>query len=166
MVDLRKRNTLKAAGAAFTASALASGSIATTALFAAPPAISATTHHHGFGVSELLIRIKDNAVQLTNLTSTPVHARHFTPGTIYWHNQSVDLNTLRPHGNLTVAPYATSQWFDLQTQTRQSMLSNAVWADDAVVPVDNRQSVLLGAYRHLNRLHVFPIPSVTALHLA
>ncbi|MEM7257025.1 MAG: hypothetical protein AAF404_06520 [Pseudomonadota bacterium] len=160
MVDIQKRNTLKLAGITGAVGLVSSGSVVAAALVPPGAPDTITPDRFGFGVSQLLIQIQDNEIQLTNLTAAPVSIGHFAPGTIYWQQHRVDLNAIRPLANPVLAAFASIH-IDAQIQPNTTPLPDAVWADEAVVRQANgHTSVLLGAYRYQQRLHVYPIPAV------
>lgn len=158
MIDLHKRNTLKLAVATGVVSTLPA-----TQTFAAAQPFNRNiddTNTGAFGIATLLIRIDRNSVVFTNLTRRALAVKHFSPGSVQWQDNYIDLNALRTTACLNLGPLATST---VIAQTVKRALPNArsIWADDAVVLKPNgEQSVLLGAYSHQHLLHVFPIPAV------
>lgn len=160
MVDLHKRSTLKLALAVTTGAVVV---LPVTQSFAATKAYDDpinNTNTSAFGIAELLIRITRNSVVFTNLTNHAVAVKHFTPGSVQWQDNYIDLNTLRSTACLTLSPFATTR---VPAQTVKRTLPNvtSIWADDAIVlQPDGAQSILLGAYSHQHLLHLFPIPAV------
>ena len=114
----------------------------------------------GFGVSELLLEINRQSIQFTNLTDQPVTLQHFAPGTVQWGDNLIDLNSLRSHTTMPL-PAFTSRQHRITVRQSNTLVSDGLWADEAVVTKGNGESaVLLGAYVHDYRIHLYPIPSV------
>ncbi len=166
MIDKSKRQTLKLLTTAGTLGAVAC--LPTPVLAGikelATESTAAATH---YGVSELTILINDNGTaEFTNLAAKPLELKHFFPGSVYWENNFLDLNTLR-NSSAQVLEANASLVLPVQVRKNQAMncTSDCLWADAALPrrqsSVETR-SVLIGAYQHHGQLHTYPIPDVIA----
>ena len=166
MIDTSKRQTLKILGTAGTLGAVASLPAPVIAGMSKLSAgASATTHQ--YGVSELTILIRDSGTaEFTNLTAKPIELKHFFPGSVYWEDNFLDLNTLR-NASSQVLQASESMVLPVNIRKNQALscTSDCLWADAA--QTGNRSSadssrVLIGAYQYRGQLHTYPIPDVIA----
>lgn len=129
------------------------------------------------GISELLIDVISSAatqqhtVILTNLTDATMPVRHFSPGTIYWNNESgqrhtLDLNALRSDVGILLQPHravslSTRAQPSLNSSSANNQKNTGIWSDDAISRLDeNTLKIRLGAYHYQHQLVVYPIPQV------
>ena len=165
MIDRTKRSTLKMMGMATAAAALPAGTLLANNEVIAPLTAGAVSPN--LGVSDLKIEIitssdvKHNTVILSNLSDDTLPIKHFSPGSVIWEDQYLDLNGLRGHVGLTLA-VGSAMNLSVRRQTlKHSFQSEYIWADDAVNTIDrNTSRVLLGAYLHNGQLHAYPIPTI------
>lgn len=166
MFDHKKRNTLKALGAATVATALPSQALLAGALNPGHNEIS-NAATEGLGVTDLKIEIitsknaRHNTVILTNLSKQTLPVKNFLPGSVIWDEQYLDLNSLRGHVGLNLAAGSAMNLSVHQQRIQHAFQSEYIWADDAITPIDkDTNRILLGAYLTDGQLYTYPIPNI------
>ncbi len=164
MIDQSKRRTLKVLGSAGALGGVL-GVLPGTVAAGVKAAVEApSSNAQRYGVSQLTVRIDNRGlVEFTNLTDKPVSLQHFFPGSVYWDDNFIDLNTLRDTNN-RVLRSNESMIATVSIRKHQPMncTADCLWADAARPTNQWSDNVLLGAYFHQGLLHTYPIPEIVA----
>lgn len=169
MIDQTKRNSLKAIGVATAAAALPSPMLMASTAF---EKLSLETGNaiENLGISDLKIEIitsnsvKHNTVILSNLSEQTIAVKHFKPGTVIWGDQYLDLNGLRGHVGLNLAPGSAMNLSVHRQSIHHAFQSEYIRADDAITTMDkNAHRILLGACLSDGQLLAYPIPFINKL---